>query len=59
MDLQETVSHFTTSPLPDIFQSTLGALEKVARLPMASFGISLGLVQGVLARGDGSVLKQK
>ena len=59
MDLQEPVSHFTASPLPDIFQSTLRALEKVATLPMASFGISLGLVQCVLAGGDSSVLKQK
>ena len=58
MDLQEPVSHFTTSPLPDIFQSSLRSLEKVATLPMASFGISLGLVQRILARGDGSVLKQ-
>ena len=58
MDLQEAVSHFTASPLPDIFQATLRALEKVATLPMASFGISLGLVQRILAGGDGSVLKQ-
>ena len=59
MDLQEPVSHFTTSPLPDILQSALRSLEKVATLPMASFGISLGLVQRVLAGGDGSVLKQR
>ena len=56
-NLQESIPDLTSSPLPDVPQTSLRSFAKVSGLAMARFGISPGLVERVLACRDVPVLE--